>query len=317
MPAVASTPAPEPTAPPPLPEGWKQAEHPDGRTYYFVKGTKHTQWKRPTEPAEPGVVPTKAPPNDSSVSADDAAAAAKATAAAPAAPQASAPASATASGATAAVSPPADDVPPGVHLPDTRIAHPPGAPPAPQGPVPVPPTLHPPHPFQATRPPPPYHPMQHAPLPRPAYAPSYAQHPLVPPGPPPGPPQGVPAPVPAAAPTMQPAAPAPPPRVAQLPKAERPAMMPASLRVHREQVPKPRSAAHLSMPSQPHGAASTTGKEQCVMSASTPSVPGLSGIAADSSTTTSQPPLNLPKTAGSSTSSTSYDDFMASMSGLL
>ena len=35
--------------PPPLPEGWREAKHPDGRTFYFVKGTMHTQWTRPTE----------------------------------------------------------------------------------------------------------------------------------------------------------------------------------------------------------------------------------------------------------------------------
>ena len=39
------------SAPPPLPEGWREAKHPDGRTYYFAKGTMHTQWARPTESA--------------------------------------------------------------------------------------------------------------------------------------------------------------------------------------------------------------------------------------------------------------------------
>ena len=35
----------------PLPEGWRQKTLPDGRTYYYAKGTKQTQWTRPTEPA--------------------------------------------------------------------------------------------------------------------------------------------------------------------------------------------------------------------------------------------------------------------------
>ena len=38
-------------APPPLPAGWREAKHPDGRTYYFATGTTHTQWTRPTESA--------------------------------------------------------------------------------------------------------------------------------------------------------------------------------------------------------------------------------------------------------------------------
>ena len=46
--APAATPPP---AVPPLPEGWKEAKHPDGRTYYFIRGSKHTQWKRPDQPA--------------------------------------------------------------------------------------------------------------------------------------------------------------------------------------------------------------------------------------------------------------------------
>ena len=35
----------------PLPEGWRAKTLPDGRTYYYAKGTKQTQWTRPTEPA--------------------------------------------------------------------------------------------------------------------------------------------------------------------------------------------------------------------------------------------------------------------------
>lgn len=52
---------------PSLPSGWKQAQAPDGRTYYWYKaadGTKKTQWKRPSaEPgAEPPAVPVADPP---------------------------------------------------------------------------------------------------------------------------------------------------------------------------------------------------------------------------------------------------------------
>jgi hypothetical protein len=52
---------------PSLPAGWKQAQGPDGRTYYWYKaadGTKKTQWKRPSaEPgAEPPAVPVADPP---------------------------------------------------------------------------------------------------------------------------------------------------------------------------------------------------------------------------------------------------------------
>ena len=51
---------------PPLPAGWKQAEAPDGRTYYYVRGGKDTQWVRPTEPAGAAAAPAEedAPPLD-------------------------------------------------------------------------------------------------------------------------------------------------------------------------------------------------------------------------------------------------------------
>lgn len=47
-------PAPARTAPAkaeeePLPEGWASAKAPDGRTYYYHKTTKKTQWTRPTD----------------------------------------------------------------------------------------------------------------------------------------------------------------------------------------------------------------------------------------------------------------------------
>jgi len=44
---------PPPEADSPLPKGWKQATHPDGRTYYFHKKTKKTQWTRPPPPEPP------------------------------------------------------------------------------------------------------------------------------------------------------------------------------------------------------------------------------------------------------------------------
>jgi hypothetical protein len=34
-----------------LPAGWKQKTTPDGRTYYYMRGSKATQWERPTTPA--------------------------------------------------------------------------------------------------------------------------------------------------------------------------------------------------------------------------------------------------------------------------
>ena len=36
---------------PPLPAGWKQAQTPDGRPYYYVRGASKSQWQRPTVPA--------------------------------------------------------------------------------------------------------------------------------------------------------------------------------------------------------------------------------------------------------------------------
>ena len=50
----------------PLPAGWKQAEAPDGRTYYYLRGGKETQWERPTEPAGAAAAPDEevAPPLD-------------------------------------------------------------------------------------------------------------------------------------------------------------------------------------------------------------------------------------------------------------
>lgn len=47
----------EEPAEPPLPAGWKQAKAPDGRTYYYLRGGKETQWERPTEPAGEEVAP--------------------------------------------------------------------------------------------------------------------------------------------------------------------------------------------------------------------------------------------------------------------
>ena len=38
---------PQATTPAPLPEEWKEAKHPDGRTYYYDTYTKKTRWDRP------------------------------------------------------------------------------------------------------------------------------------------------------------------------------------------------------------------------------------------------------------------------------
>jgi len=51
MPAASAAPPqppkPQPAAEPPLPEGWASAKAPDGRTYFYHKVTKKTQWSRP------------------------------------------------------------------------------------------------------------------------------------------------------------------------------------------------------------------------------------------------------------------------------
>ena len=60
-PALASSSAPA-TALAPLPPGWSEANHPTtGRTYYYMQGTNHTQWKRP-EPLPPPPPPPPPPP---------------------------------------------------------------------------------------------------------------------------------------------------------------------------------------------------------------------------------------------------------------
>eukprot|EP01116_Phalansterium_solitarium_P018410 TRINITY_DN4860_c0_g1_i1.p1 TRINITY_DN4860_c0_g1~~TRINITY_DN4860_c0_g1_i1.p1 ORF type:complete len:1029 (+),score=404.91 TRINITY_DN4860_c0_g1_i1:138-3224(+) len=62
--AVAATPPATPAAvsdESPLPEGWKEAKAPDGRTYYYQKATKKTQWKRPTAADAIPVTPPPAP----------------------------------------------------------------------------------------------------------------------------------------------------------------------------------------------------------------------------------------------------------------
>ncbi|CAG9467684.1 unnamed protein product [Pedinophyceae sp. YPF-701] len=44
----APTPAAAPPAEQPLPEGWAEAKAPNGKTYYYEKATRKTQWTRPT-----------------------------------------------------------------------------------------------------------------------------------------------------------------------------------------------------------------------------------------------------------------------------
>ena len=57
-------PAAATAAEPPLPAGWKQAEAPDGRTYYYLPGGKETQWVRPTEPVNAAAATPAAAPDE-------------------------------------------------------------------------------------------------------------------------------------------------------------------------------------------------------------------------------------------------------------
>jgi len=40
-----------PALPPPLPDGWRAAQSPEGKTYYYHTVTKQTTWSRPSDPA--------------------------------------------------------------------------------------------------------------------------------------------------------------------------------------------------------------------------------------------------------------------------
>ena len=122
--AATAAAAAAPPASAPLPEGWKQAKHPDGRTYYYVKGTKTVQWKRPTEPAPSAVAGAAASDGAVTETAPADAPATDAPADAPADADADAPAGA---GDSAA-----EDLPPGVAVPPPAGARlPPGPPPGP------------------------------------------------------------------------------------------------------------------------------------------------------------------------------------------
>ena len=321
VPQVASTPWPS-ASNPTLPAGWKEATAPDGRTYYWYKaadGTKKTQWKRPT--AVPDAV-TASSTGASTV------------------PQAI---SASEGAAT-------DDLPPGVTIPASLSSSssnmpmrppgpPPGAPPGmPMRPPGPPPGAPPGMPMRPPGPPPgapPGMPMR-PPGPPPGAPPGM---PMRPPGPPPGAPPGMPMRppgVPMSAPSAQaPAAHSGPPETmadappAQtvpkelpvtgpltapkpLPKAQRPSMMPAAVRIQRQAVtrPKPATGVILSRPSTAQIVGGGPAGEASVPARGTWQEPAEDAI-------TASHPAAAPAVAHAGAASGSYDDFLASMQDLL